>query len=88
MQSLQRRISAKVSVRKLEPRCDPYRDISYDQLKKLLKSERERLTGLVRDKMFHTAANKLETRVERISVTVEAKRPMTRCLLDEMIIEF
>ncbi len=83
VQSLQRQISAKARVRKIR---DPYGDMTYDQLRELLKSERERLEGFVRDKMFQAAA-KLEKRVERVTVAVEAKRPMTRRLLEEMITE-
>ena len=83
VQSLQRQISAKARVRKIR---DPYGDMAYDQLKQLLKSERERLEGFVRDKMFQAAA-KLEKRIEAISGAVDAKRPMTRRSLEETISE-
>ena len=83
LQALQRKIGAKAKVRKLR---DPYGDMTYDQVKQLLKSEQERLEGFVRDKMFQ-AAHKLETRIERIKEAVEIKRPMTRRLLEEMLAE-
>jgi myosin heavy subunit/signal-transduction protein with cAMP-binding, CBS, and nucleotidyltransferase domain len=83
LQTLQRRLGAKLRVQKLR---DPFGDMTYDQVKALLQSEQERLDGYVKDKMFQAAA-KLEPRIARIKKAVESKRPMTRRLLEKMIDE-
>eukprot|EP00934_Nitzschia_sp_Nitz4_P007240 Nitzschia sp. Nitz4//scaffold121_size67750//41550//50848//NITZ4_006072-RA/size67750-augustus-gene-0.40-mRNA-1//-1//CDS//3329534363//7230//frame0 len=81
IQSFQRRSIAIDRVRKIR---DPYCDMTFKDMKALLKSEKERLDKAVSAQDFREAA-KIEATMENIGVVMESKRPMTRERLEQKI---
>ncbi|KAL7556939.1 hypothetical protein ACA910_005291 [Epithemia clementina (nom. ined.)] len=81
IQAHRRRQLATQRVRKIR---DPYCDMSFNDCKELLASEQIRLQEAVKSKKFRQAAD-LEKKIAALEKAVEAKRPITRELLDSRI---
>ena len=83
VQAFRRRQLASERVRKIR---DPFCDMSFKECKQLLESEQARLQEAVKSKKFRQAAD-LEKKVHALEQAVEAKRPITRAVLDSRIEE-
>ena len=83
LQSAQRRKAAYERVRNIR---DPYCDMTFKECMQLLESERGRLEEAAKAKKFRQAAD-LEKKVAALEQAVEAKRPITRAILDAQIDE-
>ncbi|KAL3924100.1 MAG: hypothetical protein SGILL_001255, partial [Bacillariaceae sp.] len=81
IQSLQRRLEAAHVAKKLR---DPFCDMSHKDLKKLLRSEKDRLDEAAKSNDFSGAAE-IEARMHLIQIAMDDCQPMTRRRLEEKI---
>eukprot|EP00526_Cylindrotheca_closterium_P028713 CAMPEP_0113623274 /NCGR_PEP_ID=MMETSP0017_2-20120614/11965_1 /TAXON_ID=2856 /ORGANISM="Cylindrotheca closterium" /LENGTH=1666 /DNA_ID=CAMNT_0000533203 /DNA_START=23 /DNA_END=5020 /DNA_ORIENTATION=+ /assembly_acc=CAM_ASM_000147 len=81
VQSLQRRRVAIQRARKIR---DPYCDMTYQDIKDLLETEKPKLDEAVNAKDFKKAA-KLEAKIDEINKALDEREPMTRKKLEGLI---
>ncbi|CAB9513362.1 Unconventional myosin [Seminavis robusta] len=81
LQALQRRKAAITYAQHLR---DPYLGMTFKDVKRLLAQEQNRLEAAVKEKDFKLAAE-LETKIDEVKEVLEAKRPLTRAVLEERI---
>ena len=83
---IQSQVRRKAAVRLVEKMKDPYGGLSYEELKVQLDEMEAALNEAIEDKDFEGAA-KIEDGIGGLREVVEARRPMTRKLLETLIAE-
>jgi myosin heavy subunit len=81
IQSQFRKCSAVRRARKLR---DPYCDLTYRDIKKLLNTKKLQMEEAIKAKDFQRAAT-VESVIDALTISMERKQPMTRSRLDEKI---